>query len=459
VIRRLLVANRGEIAVRIVRACRELGIETVQACSEADRDTLAARLADRVVCVGPAAAAASYLDARRLVSAAVIHGCDAIHPGYGFLSEKAHFARLCARHGVVFVGPSPEAIALMGDKAAARRLAERAGVPTVPGSSGVLKGADEARSLAAAIGYPVLLKASAGGGGRGMRVVREASGLDHAFVEASSEAHAAFGDGALYLEKFLPRVRHVEIQVLADRDRVLHLGERDCSIQRRNQKLVEESPSPALDAVLRERMGEAAVRLAREAGYLNAGTLEFILDAEQRAFWFMEMNTRIQVEHPVSECVTGIDLVKAQLAIAAGESVQVRQEDIALRGHAIECRINAEDPSRDFLPGPGRVALLEWPGGPGIRVDSHLYAGYAVPPFYDSLLAKLIAWGRDRAEAIARMRRALDETRIGGVPTTIPFHRALLADRRFLEARVHTRFVEDAFAVPTPPIPEAAGDA
>jgi acetyl-CoA carboxylase biotin carboxylase subunit len=444
-LKRVLVANRGEIAVRIIRACRELGIETVQACSEADLDALPARLADRSVCIGAAASTASYLNPRFLVSAAVSQGCDAIHPGYGFLSEKPAFAELCAQHGVKFVGPDPQAIALMGDKASARRIAKGVGVPTVPGSGGTLSNADDAAAIAAAIGYPVLLKATAGGGGRGMRVVHEAGALREAFLEASREAQAAFGDGALYLEKFLTQVRHIEIQVLADASDCLHLGERDCSAQRRNQKLLEEGPSPVLDENLRQRMGRAAVRLAKQVGYTSAGTVEFILDPKTHDFYFMEMNTRIQVEHPVTEMLTGVDLVKAQLEIAGGRPLAVRQDDIVLRGHAIECRINAENHEQDFMPCPGLLTTVRWPGGPGVRVDSHLYAGYTVPPFYDSLLAKFVCWGRDRPEAIARMQRALAETTIEGVTTTIPFHQRLLADAAFLRGEIHTRYVEDSF--------------
>jgi len=444
-LRRVLVANRGEIAVRVIRACRELGIETVQACSEADLDSLAARLADRAVCIGPPAASASYLNPTLLVSAAVANGCDAIHPGYGFLSEKPAFADLCAQHAVTFVGPSARAIAQMGDKASARRIAKGVGVPTVPGSGSTLTSANEAETIASAIGYPVLLKATAGGGGRGMRVVHEPAALREAYEQASREAHAAFGDGALYLEKFLVEVRHIEIQVLADGRTCLHLGERDCSTQRRNQKLVEEGPSPVLDEPLRQRIGEAAVRLARQVGYVSAGTVEFILDPKTREFYFMEMNTRIQVEHPVTEMLTGFDLVKCQLEIAGGKPLAIAQDDVVLRGHAIECRLNAEDHEQDFMPCPGPLAAVRLPGGAGVRIDSHLYPGYTVPPFYDSLLAKVVCWGRDRAEAIARMQRALAETVVDGVKTTIPFHRQLLADPGFLRGDMHTRYVEDVF--------------
>ena len=441
-LRRVLVANRGEIALRIIRACRELGIETVLVHSEADAESLPARLADRAVCIGPARSTQSYLNAEFIVSAAQIHHADAIHPGYGFLSENADFARLCEMEGIVFVGPRGDVISQMGDKVRARQLAAAAGVPTTPGSSGKLRDAAEAAELAAGLGFPVLLKAAAGGGGRGMRVVREAGELADQFADAAREAKASFGDDAIYVEKYLSNIRHIEIQVLSDGETVLHLGERDCSIQRRNQKLLEETPSPVLDASIRARMCEAAVRLCRHVGYTSAGTIEFILDPQSGEFYFMEMNTRIQVEHPVTEMVSGVDLVKAQLEIAGGQRLSLRQEDIRCHGHAIECRINAEDSEHDFAPCPGEVRRYHAPGGPGIRIDSHLHAGYTVPPYYDSLLAKVVAWGRDRSEAIARMRRALNEMEIEGIKTTIPFHLALLQHQAFLAGEVHTRFVE-----------------
>ena len=444
--RRILVANRGEIALRVIRACRELGIEAIQAYSEADRDSLPVALADGAICIGPPPSSQSYLRGSVIIEAARAARADAVHPGYGFLSENAGFAKACQDVGIAFIGPSARAIELMGDKATARRMAAEAGVPVTPGSEGVVADGAAARAAAAAIGYPVLLKAAAGGGGRGMRVVRDAAEIDARFADAAREAHTAFGDGSLYVERFLTRVRHVEIQVLADETRVLHLGERDCSIQRRNQKLVEESPSPALDADLRARMGEAAVRLCRHVHYRNAGTVEFIVDTASGAFHFMEMNTRVQVEHPASEMVTGIDIVKAQIAIAQGESLPWSQDDVRLEGHALECRINAEDPARDFMPSPGTIERWTLPGGPGIRVDTHVIAGTTVPPFYDSLLAKLLAWGRDRGEALARMRRALVEMRVDGVPTTLPFHRMLLDDARFVAGDVHTRFVETELA-------------
>ncbi|HMP42350.1 MAG TPA: acetyl-CoA carboxylase biotin carboxylase subunit [Roseiflexaceae bacterium] len=440
---KILIANRGEIAVRVVRACHELGIRAVVAYSEADRLSLAVRLADEAVCVGPAASSRSYLNPSALVSAALITGCDAIHPGYGFLSENPYFAEICADCQVTFIGPGARAIRLMGDKAIGRDTMRAAGVPTVPGSDGELRGVEEAIEIARAIGYPVLLKPSAGGGGRGMRVAENENDLVRAFATARAEAEAAFGNGALLMEKYLAQVRHVEIQVLADSyGHAIHLGERDCSAQRRHQKILEESPSPVMTAALRERMGDAALAGVRAIGYVNAGTMEFLLD-EQGQFYFIEMNTRIQVEHPVTEMVTGIDLVKWQLRIAAGEPLTVQQRDVVLRGHAIECRVNAEDPDHDFLPSTGEIEHYLPPGGPGVRVDSHLYAEYTPPGNYDSLLAKVIAWGSDREEAIDRMRRALHECVITGLKTTIPFHLALLDDPTFREGNISTRYVAE----------------
>jgi acetyl-CoA carboxylase biotin carboxylase subunit len=440
--RRVLVANRGEIAVRIHRACHELGLETVQVYSEADRDSLPVLLADHTVCIGPARSALSYLNGQFILSAARMCRAEAIHPGYGFLSENAAFARACEQEGVVFIGPSSESIAMMGDKARARAIADEADIPTTPGSRGTVTDAAHARSVADGIGYPVLLKAAAGGGGRGMREVHRSDDLVSQYENAAREAKAAFGDDAIYVEKFLTRVRHIEIQILSDGENVLHLGERDCSVQRRNQKLLEEGPSPALDDALRERIVEAAVRLCRHAGYRSAGTIECILDPQAGAFYFMEMNTRIQVEHPVTEQITGVDIVKEQIRIAQGERLGLRQSDVRLSGHAIECRINAEDAQADFAPAPGLITEVRWPGGPGVRVDSHVYAGYRVPPYYDSLLAKIIAWGSDRPEALARMSRALAELRIEGVKTTAPFHRQLLQAPEFRRGEVHTRYVE-----------------
>jgi acetyl-CoA carboxylase biotin carboxylase subunit len=424
---KVLIANRGEIAVRIIRACQELGIRAVAAYSQADRDSLAVRLADEAVCIGPPAPARSYLNTPALVSAALITGCDAIHPGYGFLSENSYFAEICAECKLTFIGPSPEAIRLMGDKATARETMRAAGLPVIPGSDGALHNIEEAQELARQIGYPVLLKAVAGGGGRGMRLVQDETELSRAYPTARAEAEAAFGQGDLYMERYLTGMRHVEVQVLADNyGHAIHLGERDCSIQRRHQKIIEEGPSPAVNAELRAEMGAVALRGISAIDYANAGTIEFLLDAHGR-FYFMEMNTRIQVEHPVTELITGIDLVKWQLRIAAGERLTLAQKDVRIRGHAVECRINAEDPTRDFLPSAGEVEFFLPPGGPGVRIDTHLYAGYTPPGVYDSLLAKVITWGEDRAEALARMRRALSECIITGVTTTMPFQHELLS--------------------------------
>lgn len=438
---KVLIANRGEIAVRIIRACHELGIRTVVAYSQADRDSLAVRMSDEAVCIGPAAPGRSYLNAPALMSAALISGCDAVHPGYGFLSENPYFAEIVNQCRLTFIGPTPEAIATMGDKAAAREAMMAVGLPSIPGSPTTLLSLDEARELALGIGYPVLLKAAAGGGGRGMRIVNDEAELPQAYASARAEAEAAFGKGDLYLEKFLPVARHVEIQVLADGyGNVLHLGERECSIQRRHQKLVEESPSPVADSSLRERMGADAVRGASAIGYTGAGTMEFLLDP-QGNYYFIEMNTRIQVEHPVTELVTGIDLVKWQLRVAAGERLTLNQADVRIAGHAIECRVNAEDALRDFLPQAGEVELYLPPGGPGVRIDSHLYSGYTVPSTYDSLLAKIIVWGGDRAEAITRMSRALDECIITGIKTTIPFQLALMEDDNFQRGDFSTGYL------------------
>ncbi|MGE5551786.1 MAG: acetyl-CoA carboxylase biotin carboxylase subunit [Bacteroidota bacterium] len=439
---KILIANRGEIALRVIRACRELGVATVAIYSEADRDSLHVRSADEAFCVGPAPTNRSYANIPNIISAATLAGVDAIHPGYGMLAENARFAEICETHQIKFIGPSAHAIELMGDKAAAKKTMKQAGVPVIPGSDGPV--ADEAEALAVAreAGFPVMIKASAGGGGRGIRVVRDESELSHAFHAAQSEAEAAFGNPELYVEKLVECARHIEVQILADEaGHAVHLGERDCSVQRRHQKMIEESPSVAVDAATRASLGAAAVRGALAAGYSNAGTIEFLFDRNGR-FYFMEMNTRIQVEHPVTELVTGVDLVKEQLRIAAGEPLDLTQDDVCLRGHAIECRINAEDPNRNFMPRPGRIEFYHLPGGPGIRVDSFLYAGYTVPPHYDSMIAKVIAWGRDRGEAIARMRRALEEMVIDGIPTTIPFYLEVLSDPAFLQGEVSTGFVE-----------------
>jgi acetyl-CoA carboxylase biotin carboxylase subunit len=440
---KILIANRGEIAVRIVRACHELGIRAVVAYSEADRYSLAVRMADEAVCIGPAPSPRSYLNQSALISAARITGCEAIHPGYGFLSENAYFAEICAQYGIKFIGPTPEAIRLMGDKAEGRNTMRTAGVPIVPGSEGELRSLEEAVELARGIGYPILLKPAGGGGGRGMRVANDEAELIRSFATAKSEAESAFGNGALLLEKYLPKVRHVEIQVLADEHgHAIHLGERDCSSQRRHQKIIEEAPSPAVSPELRARMGEAALKGVRAIGYHNAGTMEFLLDPEGN-FYFIEMNTRIQVEHPVTELVTGVDLVRWQLRIASGEHLTLQQSDIQLTGHAIQCRLNAEDPERDFMPSVGEIRHYLPSGGPGVRVDSHLYPGYMVPGNYDSLLAKLLVHAPNRDEAIVRMKRALNETVIEGVKTTMPFQLGLLDDDTFQHGFMHTRYVAE----------------
>ena len=439
---KVLIANRGEIALRILRSCRELGIPTVAVYSTVDRDALHVQLADEAVCVGEALSGKSYLNIPNILAAATSRGVDAIHPGYGFLAENDRFAEICRDHGITFIGPSPHAIRSMGDKSTAKATMQSVGVPTVPGSEGLLADPVEAAELAAQMGYPVMIKATAGGGGRGMRLVPSADQLENLFKAAQGEAEAAFGNPGLYMEKFITRPRHVEVQVLADRHgNVVHLGERDCSIQRRHQKLLEEAPSPALDPELRRRMGDAAVAAARCIDYEGAGTVEFLLD-RNGGFYFMEMNTRIQVEHPVTEMVTGIDLIAEQLRIAGGEPISFTQDDVQLRGHAIECRINAEDATHNYRPAPGRITGWLPPGGPGVRVDSHVYTGYDIPPFYDSLIGKLIVWGRDRSSAITRMKRALNECAVTGIPTTVDFHLDLLERKEFLSGDVHTKFVE-----------------
>ena len=442
-IRRVFVANRGEIAVRIIRACRDLGIQTVQAYSEADANSLPVRLADEAVCVGVAASKHSYLNHAALIGAAKASGADAIHPGYGFLSENADFAELCEAAELVYIGAQPSVIRLMGDKAAARRLAAETGVPISHGSEDPLDNPERAAEIANRIGYPVLVKAAAGGGGRGMRIVTTAADLRDGVERASMEAAAAFGSGAVYIEKYLHPVRHVEVQVLGDGKRVVHLGERDCTIQRRHQKLVEESPSSALTPGLRRRITESAVALASRVGYRSAGTIEYIVDEARQEFFFIEMNTRIQVEHPVTEMLTGLDLVALQIRIAAGEPLPFEQSQIRFTGHAIECRINAEDPERGFLPQPGTLTEYSAPSGPGVRVDSHAFPGYSLPPQYDSLIAKLIVLGTDREEARARMQRALREFHIVGVPTTVKFHQRLMAEPDFVTGNVHTRYLKD----------------
>jgi acetyl-CoA carboxylase biotin carboxylase subunit len=440
---KLLIANRGEIALRILRSCRELGISTVAVHSTVDRNALHVQLADEAVCVGEAPSSRSYLNIPNILAAATSRGADAIHPGYGFLAESAAFAEICRDHGLTFVGPSPEAILAMGDKSTAKRTMQRVGVPTIPGSVGLLASVEEARALAQTMGFPVMIKATAGGGGRGMRLVPSPDQLESLFKAAQGEAEAAFGNPGLYMEKFIDRPRHVEVQVLADRfGNVVHLGERDCSIQRRHQKLLEEAPSPGLDPAVREKMGEAAAAAARTIGYEGAGTVEFLLD-RSGAFYFMEMNTRIQVEHPVTEMVTGLDLIAEQLRIAGGEPISVAQRDVRLQGHAIECRINAEDPRQNFRPAPGKITGWLPPGGPGVRVDSHVYTGYEIPPFYDSLIGKLIVWAPTRELALRRLRRALSEWAVTGIPTTIEFHLALLDRVEFQNGEVYTKFVEE----------------
>jgi len=440
---KVLIANRGEIAIRVIRACRELGVGTVAVYSEADADCLHVHYADEAVCIGPPSAAQSYLVMPALVQAALQTGAEAIHPGYGFLAERAEFSALCREHGIKFIGPSPESIGLMGDKAAARATMTAAGVPVTPGSEGIIGNAAEAEVVARDLGVPLMVKASGGGGGKGIRIVKDLSELGSAVRQAQAEAEAAFGNGAVYVEKYIGAPRHVEIQVLADgRGHGVHLGERDCSIQRRHQKLIEEAPSPAVDADLRAEMGAAAVAAALAADYEGAGTVEFLLDRDG-SFYFMEMNTRVQVEHCVTEMVSGVDIVKTGIRIAAGEGLPLRQEDIELEGHAIEFRINAEDPAQGFMPSPGVVTRWAPPGGPWVRLDSHVYQGYAVPPFYDSLLGKLIVWGRDREEALARSRWALDQFVVDGVKTVIPFHRRVLDHPLFMAGDVTTHFIED----------------
>jgi acetyl-CoA carboxylase biotin carboxylase subunit len=442
---KVLVANRGEIALRVIRACRELGLQTVAVYSEADRESLHVRFADDDVCIGPAPARESYLRISRLIAAAEITGADAIHPGYGFLAENAEFAETCAASNITFIGPTAEQIRAMGDKAAARDAMARVGVPVVPGTAGPVEDPEAALGAARDIGFPVIIKAAAGGGGKGMRVAREEDEFLKSFSLARSEALAAFGNADVYVEKYLERPRHIEFQIMGDRHgSVIHLGERDCSIQRRHQKLVEEAPSPAVTPELRERMGEAAVRGARAIDYVGAGTIEMLLN-DDGEFYFMEMNTRIQVEHPVTEQLTGVDLVKEQIRVAAGERLSITEVP-PLRGHVIECRINAEDPWRNFAPSPGRVDVFHPPGGPGVRLDTHVYAGYTVPPFYDSLLAKLIVQGRDREEALRRMHMALESFIIEGVATTSAFLARVIEHPKFRAGDFDTRFLERELA-------------
>jgi len=440
--KKVLIANRGEIALRIIRACKEMDIRTVAVYSEADIDSLHVRFADEEVCIGPAQSAESYLEVKRIISAAEVTNCDAIHPGYGFLAENADFAEIVTSCGLKFIGPTPESMRSMGDKASAKRLMKQAGVPVVPGSEGLVENLTEAERIAGEIGYPIIIKASAGGGGRGMRVVNNKDNLKSAFTTARMEAGASFKNSDVYIEKFVTQPRHVEIQILADEHgNVIHLGERDCTIQRRHQKLIEESPSPALNPEVREKMGEAAVAGAKAAGYHNAGTIEFLLD-EDGSFYFMEMNTRIQVEHPVTEEVTDIDLIRQQLTVAAGEELKLTQDDVKFSGHAIECRINAEDPSNNFRPAPGQITSFHVPGGHGVRVDTHAYAKYVIPPFYDSMIAKLITHAKTRQGAVMKMRRALSEFVIEGIPTTIPFQQAVIDDPVFQSGQYSTKYIE-----------------
>ena len=457
--KKILIANRGEIAVRILRACRELSVSAVVVYSEADRAALHVRLADEAYPIGPSPSRESYLRIDKLIEVARRAGCNALHPGYGFLAENPALARACADASVTFIGPSATAMEQMGSKTAARQLARRAGVPTVPGAVDPLERLDDARALAHEMGFPILLKAVAGGGGKGMRLVATEPELAAAWRDASSEALNAFGDARLYLEKYLQRPRHIEMQILADaHGHIVYLGERECSVQRRHQKVIEEAPSPVVDARLRHAMGEAAVKLAAASGYTNAGTVEFLVDAGAK-FYFLEMNARLQVEHPVTEAVTGLDLVKLQIRIAAGEPLPFTQQEVVLHGHAIECRIYAEDPDNNFFPSPGKILAWRAPSGPGIRLDDGVYTGWTVPNEYDPLLGKLIAWGSDRGEALARMRRALEEFYVTGIHTNVGLFRRILADPEFLRAEIHTRWLDEWFKVAPTQSTAGAGDA
>lgn len=442
---KVLIANRGEIALRVIRACRQLGIKTVAVYSEADRDSLHVRFADEDVCIGPAAAANSYLDPKRIIAAAEVTNAEAIHPGYGFLAENAEFAEICEECKITFIGPNGQMIRQMGAKSQAKNLMRQAGVPTIPGSDGLVESLDQVITVAQKVGYPILVKASAGGGGRGMRLAGAPEELETAFNMARAEASAAFHDDSVYIEKVMINPHHVEVQILGDNyGNIIHLGERDCSIQRRHQKLLEESPSPVVNDDLRRRMGEAAILGARAVGYRGAGTVEFLVDNEGN-FYFMEMNTRVQVEHPVTEELTGVDIVVEQIKIAAGERLALSQDDIKFRGHVIECRINAEDPARGFRPAPGRITSFHQPGGHGIRVDTHAYAQYVIPPFYDSMIGKLIVRGNDRGQAISKSLTALDEFVIEGIPTTVDFHKWVLTHPDFVSGRFDTSFLEKHF--------------
>lgn len=442
-IKKLLIANRGEIAVRIIRACREMGIESVAVFSEADREALHVQLADEAYCIGPTSSKDSYLNVTNIISVAKLTACDAIHPGYGFLAENADFAELCRECNITFVGPSPEAITKMGTKDIARETMREAGVPIVPGSTGIINDIEEALALVKKIEYPVIIKATAGGGGKGIRVAKNEQELIKGISITQQEAMTAFGNPGVYIEKYIEDFRHVEIQVLGDNyGNTIHLGERDCSIQRRLQKLLEESPSPALDGEIREEMGNAAVKAAKAVDYSGAGTVEFIYDYRNRKFYFMEMNTRIQVEHPVTEMITGIDLIKAQIRVANGEKLMLSQQDVTFTGWAIECRINAENPEKNFMPSAGKIKMYLPPGGLGVRIDSAAYPGYTIPPYYDSMIAKVITYGSSREEAISRMKRALSEFVVEGIHTTIPFHLKLLEHDKFVEGSFNTKFLE-----------------
>jgi acetyl-CoA carboxylase biotin carboxylase subunit len=441
-LKKILIANRGEIALRIIRACREMGIACVAVYSDADKDALHVRLADESVHIGPALSRKSYLNIDAIMDAARQSGVDAVHPGYGFLSENPDFARACEEGGLTFIGPSAASIALAGNKSAAREHLQKLGIPIIPGSDGVVASADEATAIADTIGYPVIIKASGGGGGRGMRIARDAGQLEKAFATASGEARAAFGNPDLYLEKYIEKPRHIEVQVLADtHGNCIHLGERECSIQKRYQKLIEEAPSPFVDDHLRAEMGAAAIRVARSLDYTNAGTMEFLVDKD-RQYYFMEVNARIQVEHPVTEMITGIDIVQQQIRIAAGQPLSIEQADISFSGWSIECRINAADPDNDFMPSPGEISALILPSGPGVRLDTHIHSGYMVSPFYDSLIGKLVVWAENREAAIRRMDRALAEFEVEGIQVTTPFHRRVMADPDYISGNIDTHFLD-----------------